>query len=136
MPLGDTISIAYSGQIGHLIRDYTGHLSERSDADIYDLQKWPIRVKESVSICLHRSPFSGRRSPLLSPPLHVGAYCSVPRRWGGCEQAVSFVLLSSHGSTYQFKEMGIMYEPVKNGICYSRVADCVVPELYGELTGD
>jgi len=47
---------AYSGRIGHLIRDYTGHLSERSDADIHDLQKWPIRVKNSVSSCPNRSP--------------------------------------------------------------------------------
>ena len=48
----------------------------------------------------------------------------------------SSLLLFSHGGSFQFDSVCIVYEPVEDGVGQRGVAHVVVPEIEGELAGD
>lgn len=52
------------------------------------------------------------------------------------EPVWSSLLLFSHGSSFQFDSVCIVYEPVEDGVGQRGVAHVVVPELEGKLAGD
>ena len=44
--------------------------------------------------------------------------------------------MTSHRRSFEMDGVGMVYEPIKDGIAEGGVADDIVPVLDGELTGD
>ena len=49
--------------------------------------------------------------------------------------SISFSLFA-HGISFQFDVMGIVYEPIEDGVGHGGIADNFVPAIDGELAGE